>query len=364
MRETLQNLRVSLPSFKRKEADGLTQQVNSWLEKLEPLNYSCLGCKHCIPAEAMTLLTVKYPTAASSTLSSCKLGIDNDTWPPVAGEYTIVDKSAPVAVSTLASVKLEETLTKLNPPGLCMAGKTETENIGIDKIIKNIITNPAIAFLIIAGKDPEGHKSGETLLALMENGVKKDMRVKGSPGRRPVLKNVSVSEVRSFRRQVQVDNLIGCENAKIVADRVKELAQSIRTVRKLSIRKPRPKRSAGSGIRTGNIGIATSCGCRECHDQSSVPRIRAGRPKGPKLDKAGYFVIIPSKNNSIITVEQYNYENKLLRIIEGRNSRDIYRTIIDNKWITDLSHAAYIGKELARVEMAVKVGIKYVQEGA
>ena len=75
-------------------------------------------------------------------------------WPPIIGEYFVSDdKTCSVAVSTLASVKLAEEIAKIKPKGLCIVGKTETENIGIDKIIKNTITNPAIRFLIVAGKD-------------------------------------------------------------------------------------------------------------------------------------------------------------------------------------------------------------------
>ncbi len=346
MRETLENLKASLPLLKSKEAKDLVQNVNEWLRKIKPVEYPCFECKYCIPAEAMSILTLKFPAIASATLSSCEFQASKNSWPSVAGEYTVLNKSAPVAVSTLASVGLEEKLTKLRPTGLCIVGKTETENIGIDKIVKNVITNPAISFLIIAGKDTKGHQSGKTLLALWENGVNKEMRIIDSPGRRPILKNVSSLEVESFRKQIQIDNLIGCENAKILAERVERLSWS-QTAKSL-----------------------LKCGCQECSDQtstvkvSSVPKIKARRPKGLKLDKAGYFVIIPSKKNGIITVEHYNYDNKLLRIIEGKNSRDIYRTIIDNNWITDLSHAAYIGKEIGRAELAIKMGIKYVQEGA
>ena len=38
--------------------------------------------------------------------------------------------------------------------------------------------------------------------------------------------------------------------------------------------------------------------------------------------------------------------------------------IIANGWVTQLSHAAYLGRELARAELALKQGLKYVQEGA
>jgi tetrahydromethanopterin S-methyltransferase subunit A len=364
MHTTLKNLLSSLPLINDDGARDLLNNVKEWLKELEPMEYSCFKCKYCIPPEAMSILTSNFPSITASTLSSCEFEVNKNTWPPVAGEYIVLNKSAPVAVSTLASDKLTEELAKLKPVGLCVAGKTETENIGIDKIIKNVVTNPAINFMIIAGRDPEGHKSGETLLALWENGVDESMRVIGSTGRRPILKNVSFTEVEAFRRQIQIDNMIGCKDVKILANRVKELSE-----RKDILR------SKDSVV---SVGSSSDCGCHEeCHDQPSVakieprfrvtatvPRIKATKPKAVKLDRAGYFVIIPSKETGIITVEHYSYDNKLLRTIEGKNSRDIYLTIINNKWVTDLAHAAYLGKELAKAELSIKKGFRFIQDGA
>jgi len=93
--------------------------------------------------------------------------------PAVAGEYFVVSADSPVAVTTLASADLAETLAKKKPDGLCIVGKTETENIGIDKIVKNVITNKNIRFLILSGSEVKGHFSGSTLLSLYENGLTK-----------------------------------------------------------------------------------------------------------------------------------------------------------------------------------------------
>jgi tetrahydromethanopterin S-methyltransferase subunit A len=361
MRGTLENLKTSLPALTNREAAGLLTHVKSWLKQLEPQEYPCFGCKYCIPPEAMTMLTSKIPALASSTLSSCEFQASDDSWPAVEGEYSVLDKTAPVALSTLASVRLEEKLAIKRPAGLCIIGKTETENIGIDKIVKNVITNPAISFLIIAGKDTEGHQSGRTLLALWKNGVGKDMRVIGSSGRRPVLKNVTLSEVKAFRKQVQVDDMIGCENTGTLAKRIKELSQS----------------SMAAGAAAGKENANQGCGCHDCSEGAgvmqsrkktvkTVPKITAKRygKSSIKLDKAGYFVILPSKKNGKISVEHYSYENRLLRTIEGKKGRDIYLTIVSNKWIKDLGHAAYLGKELARAELSIQKGFKFVQDGA
>jgi len=42
----------------------------------------------------------------------------------------------------------------------------------------------------------------------------------------------------------------------------------------------------------------------------------------------------------------------------------IYWTIIENGWVCEMSHAAYLGKELTKAEMSMKLGFKYVQDKA
>jgi len=114
----------------------------------------------------------------------------------------------------------------------------------------------------------------------------------------------------------------------------------------------------------------SSCECKQCTEPistvqiSSIPKILAGEPKKFKTDKAGYFVIIHLLEKKIIVVEHYAYDNKLLHIIEGENAPSIYSTIIENGWITELSHAAYLGRELAKAEFSLKTGSKYIQDKA
>jgi tetrahydromethanopterin S-methyltransferase subunit A len=83
-----------------------------------------------------------------------------------------------------------------------------------------------------------------------------------------------------------------------------------------------------------------------------------------KLAKAGYFVILPRAEQGVISVEHYAYDNMLLHVIEGPNARGIYSGIIHHGWVTELSHAAYLGKELARAELSLQFGFKYIQDGA
>lgn len=339
MKNTLDNLQSSLPAIK--DSSNLLRDIESWLKQMKPITYSCLGCKHCFPAVALNIFNEAFPE--SSNYLSCDFPIRKKTWPAVPGEYFEFCEGSicPTAVSTLASIELAENLADKRPNGLCIVGKTETENIGIDKIIKNTITNPAIHFLIVTGKDPKGHYSGKTLLALAKNGVNKNMRIIGSPGKRPILRNVSSGEIESFRRQIKIIDMIGCENVEMIIDKIDKL-----------LKEP--------------ISI-----CKYVESKNTVStytpypsRIIATKSNKLKMDRAGYFVVIPSVKEKIITVEYYSYDNKLLHIIEGKDAPSIYSTIIENGWITELSHASYLGRELGKAEVSIKYGFKYVQDKA
>lgn len=75
-------------------------------------------------------------------------------------------------------------------------------------------------------------------------------------------------------------------------------------------------------------------------------------------------MIIPQTEKRVIVVEHYSYDNKRLRGIEGKDARSIYLTVMDDDWTTQLSHAAYLGKELMKAELSIKLGFKYVQDGS
>ena len=346
MKDTLESLRSSISSFTREaESSYLLNDIERWRDQIEPIKYACLGCEYCFPAVAMNIFNQAYPEEASQTQTlSCAFEVRDQPWPPVPGEYcaSCEGPSCPVAVSTLGNVKLAERLAAIRPKELCIVGKTETENIGIEKVIKNTITNPTIQFLLLAGSDPKGHRAGSTFLALAENGVDEGMKVIGSPGKRPILGNVSRQEVESFRKQVQVVDLIGCEDVETIAKKMRELSETSKQ----------------------------SCSCELALEEetpiqiSAATVIEAVEPAKIEMDRAGYFVIVPQREKKLIVVEHYAYDNSLLRVIQGKNARSIYSTIIQNGWVTHLSHAAYLGKELARAELSMEQGGSYVQDGA
>ena len=345
MKDTLDDLAALLPNSGAQNAQSLTQELEVWIGRMEPAQYACLGCAHCYPAIAANAFANAFPSAVQAPSPSCDFRLSATGWPLVVGEYIVPNPAAPVAVSTLANIELAERLASHNPSGLAIVGKTETENIGIDKVVKNIVSNPSIQYLVVAGVEPHGHESGKTLLALSQYGIDDKGRVIGSPGKRPILRNVSSKEVAIFREQVQLIDMIGCSDPKVIGLKVETLADE----------------------------AEGSHGCKECAEPSSPPVLISAVPtvivanepeQVVKMDRAGYFVIVPLVEKGLINVEHYAYDNMLLRIIEGSAAQALYKTIIANGWVTELSHAAYLGKELTKAELSIQFRFKYVQDGA
>lgn len=274
----------------------------------------------------------------SRTFASTKA--KQPAWPYVPGTYFVSNPAAPVAVCTLGSVDLASAVATSPPEGLCITGKVETENIGIEKIIKNVISNPAIRFLLCVGNEPPKHLTGATMVALFENGIDEQKRIPGSPGMRPMLPNTSVEEVTAFRAQVEPVVMLGCTDVSEIHAKVGELAA--RTPAKPAQAFEPPEKIAAD---------------------ESVERVQAVAedPTRIKLDKAGYFVI--NIEGGTILVEHYSYKERFLRIIEGQDARSIYLTIVRNGWVSKLDHAAYIGKELTKAELSIRHGFQYLQDG-
>ncbi len=300
-----------------------------------------MGCEHCYGAVATNAFEEAFGELGTAPVCTPQ---PTTPWPPVPGEYFVLgnNKHRHVAVSTLASADLARKLADAAPSGLCIVGKTETENIGVEKVIRNTISNPSIYFLLLCGQDPQGHRSGATLLALHKTGVDDKMRVLGSPGKRPILKNCSIEEIEAFRQRVNIVDMVGEEDVTRITERLVRLAPA----------------ASISCLDTKSASKINTAGFR------SIETIEAAPPEHVPMDKAGYFVVIPEREKGRITVEHYSYENRLLRVIHGRTARDLYHTIVKNKWVSALSHAAYLGKELEKAELSMSLGFAYVQDGA
>ena len=72
-----------------------------------------------------------------------------------------------------------------------------------------------------------------------------------------------------------------------------------------------------------------------------------------KLLRAGYCKFTQSGNKPI---------NDMVSIVSGRTAIEIVNTLIRNKYISTLQHAADMGIELCKAELALKYKLNYVQD--
>ncbi len=140
-------------------------------------------------------------------------------WPIVQGDFHAGDANSPVAVMTCGS--------HLDEKGICdkgaaICGSCKTENLGLEKVIANIISNPNIRFLLLCGTEVKGHLAGQTMAALHKGGVK-DGRVVGAEGAIPFIENLADDAIKRFQEQCELVNIMESEDLGTIAAKINEL---------------------------------------------------------------------------------------------------------------------------------------------
>jgi tetrahydromethanopterin S-methyltransferase subunit A len=306
--------------------------------RLLAARYDCLGCEICFPALAINVLAdVTGEDALVCEVCPAEKVEKRQGWPPLAGAYTVLRYRAPVAVCTLTDEKLMAAVKEMVGPEISIVGTLFTENLGIERLIQNIIANPHIRFLIVCGPDSHqavGHLPGQSLVALVQSGMDERARILGALGKRPTLKNIGREAVEHFRESVEVLDLIGVNAAsEIIATAINCLA-----------RNPGP----AAAFQSERLLIPISGYLLE----RMIP------------DPAGYFVIFVDRMRQLISLEHYQNHGVLDTVIEGKTAPEIYLPAIDKGLVSRLDHSAYLGRELARAEQALSSGESYRQDGA
>jgi tetrahydromethanopterin S-methyltransferase subunit A len=136
-------------------------------------------------------------------------------YPPEEGCYLRGNDYSPVAAVVILRWMREQTPPEIEElvrvaieSGAALAGTLQTENIGIEKIICNIVSNPNIRYLIVCGPESPGHLVGDALLALAKNGLDDRRRIIGTEAPTPYLFNVQPEFVQRFRAQVTLIDLV------------------------------------------------------------------------------------------------------------------------------------------------------------
>lgn len=140
-------------------------------------------------------------------------------WPLETGDFSVGDSSSPVAIISLGSNMNDD----LVDAGAAISGPLHTENLGIEKVVANVIANPNIRFVIICGSEVQGHITGKTMEALYENGIDSEKKsIIGSPGAIPFVENLPIEAVERFQEQVSIISMINNENIDEISAKITE----------------------------------------------------------------------------------------------------------------------------------------------
>ena len=307
-------------------------------ELFEPKRYDCLGCEVCWPATAQNLAAELDPVVAEGSHCATEEPEQRDGWPPLPGDYRVVRFQAPVAVCTLNADQMIHELADTGIDGLSIVGSLHTENLGIEHLIRNVLGNPHIRFLIVCGEDTRnaiGHLPGQSLISLCHHGVDNKMRIIEAKGKRPLLKNLDTTHIEAFRQQVRLVDRIG----------ETDIASLFGLITETAANDPGPFKSAIGDIVPLTIETV-------------------GEPDRLILDPKGYFIVYPDRVQNRLVLEHYSNKGVLGRMFAGTSPAAICAAVIEAGLISRLDHATYLGRELARAEHALQTGEDYVQDRA
>jgi tetrahydromethanopterin S-methyltransferase subunit A len=79
-------------------------------------------------------------------------------------------------------------------------------------------------------------------------------------------------------------------------------------------------------------------------------------------DKKGYFLIRLNRKKEEIEVGFSTNKHVITKKIHGKNATELYHTILSKNLVSRKDHAAYLGKELYKAELALKYNLKYEQD--
>ena len=135
-------------------------------------------------------------------------------YPTEDGRYLRGNDNSPVALAIILTrdadkipPDIEQLVRSGIESGAAISGTVQTENIGFEKIVCNIIANPNIRYIILGGPESEGHLTGQALKALISNGVDEKKQIIGTDSPHPFLFNLPMEFIDRFRKQLDLIDL-------------------------------------------------------------------------------------------------------------------------------------------------------------
>lgn len=150
----------------------------------------------------------------------------NYDWPIEKGGYLVSNPLSPVGVVIILTApydkipKETEDLVRAGvEKGAGISGTLQTANIGIEKIVVNLISNPNIRYLVLTGRE-SGHFPADALKALFKNGIDDKGYILNTKAPTAILKNIPKEAIVRLREQIQLVDLSGITDIKVLEEAV------------------------------------------------------------------------------------------------------------------------------------------------
>ena len=97
--------------------------------------------------------------------------------------------------------------------------------------------------------------------------------------------------------------------------------------------------------------------------ESDYPQVIAAEKSTHQMDPQGYFTFHVNRKKHTLIARHFSTEERDVPTVEisGTSAQQLIDAILTRKLLTQLDHAAYIGRELAKAELALITGRPYIQ---
>lgn len=252
-----------------------------------------------------------------------------------------------VVVCTLTDRGLARGLSR--HPRVARTGTLATANLGIERLVLGVVALEHVSHLVVCGRESRLFRCGQSLLALAAHGIQPDGRIIGALGYRPHVSSLRPRVVSEFRRTVTTHDLTGEADPDELSSHIDAL----------------PRCDHESNARHGHLGAHQRVGLRGeiAASQPDLVTLPAGGRRSPIATAGhGFFVVSIDREARVIVLRQYNEDLRSGYEMRSHRAEALLHGAVAHGLVVELTHAGYLGGELAKAEAALGFGIDYVQD--
>jgi tetrahydromethanopterin S-methyltransferase subunit A len=157
--------------------------------------------------------------------------------------------------------------------------------------------------------------------------------------------------IETFRQQVELVDCTGETEIGVLVERTRTLAG----------RAPGRFPSAWDVIGR-KMSVVDDAHDREGRSGQFVSIRPSGKREPLSYDPKGFFVITVDRTAGEIVCRHYLSDNTPAHEMRGRLAEPMLLGLVREKLVSQLSHAGYLGGELAKAEAALRLGLRYEQD--